>query len=46
MLGSTREMTADVGNPRESQPSPLSREGETVRIGEGGFWLRLLLILS
>lgn len=37
MLGSTREMTVDVGNPRESQPSLLSREDETVRIGEGGF---------
>lgn len=46
MLGSIREMTVDVGNPREAQPSLLSREDETVRIGEGEFQLRLLLILS
>lgn len=37
MLGSTREMTVDVGNPCEAWPSLLSREDETVRIGEGGF---------
>lgn len=46
MLGSIREMIVDVGNPREAQPSLLSREDETVRIGEAGCQLKLLLILS
>lgn len=34
------------GNPWEVQPSLLSREDEAVRINEGGFQLKLLLILS
>lgn len=47
MLGSIRETDdVDVGNPQEAQPSLPSREDETEGIGEGGFQLKLLLILS